>query len=100
MNKLTELFEKEFSKFENNLKNTIMRYTNEYFRNSIDKAFLIEQRQPIETLLNNLTSYNKPNDFLIFINSISKYILPEGEKQRIIGEENLLDAFIGQLLEE
>ena len=99
MNKLTELFEKEFSKFENNLKNTIMRYTNEYFRNSIDKAFLIEDIQSIETLLNNLTSYNKPYDFMIFINSISKYVFPEDEKQRIIGEKNLLDAYIGKLLE-
>ena len=99
MNKLTELFEKEFSKFENNLKNTIMRYTNEYFRNSIDKAFLIEDIQSIETLLNNLTSYNNPYDFMIFINSISKYIFPEDEKQRIIGEKNLLDAYIGKLLE-
>jgi hypothetical protein len=99
MDKLSELFEKDFSKFENNLKNAIMKHTNEYFRNSIDKAFLIEDIQTIETLLNNFTSYNKPEDFLIFINGISNYILPEGEKQRIIGEKNLLDSFSDQLLE-
>ena len=89
MDKLTELFEKDFSKFENNLKNSILKHTNEYFKNSIDKAFLIEDIQSIGTLLNNFTSYNKPENFLKFINGISKYILPEGEKNRIIDEKNL-----------
>jgi hypothetical protein len=36
---------------------------------------------------------------LKFINGISKYILPEGEKNRIIDEKNLLDTFSDQLLE-
>jgi hypothetical protein len=99
MDKLTELFEKDFSKFENDLKNSILKHTNEYFKNSIDKAFLIEDIQSIGTLLNNFTSYNKPENFLKFINGISKYILPEGEKNRIIDEKNLLDTFSDQLLE-
>ena len=94
---LTQLFEKEFSKFEIKVRNSISNHTNEYFKKSIDKAFSIEDVQSITTVLTSLTHNTVPIDFNIFINNFNASVLSDVEKKSLISEKSLMNLFIDEL---